>query len=365
MCGAPGEGRPHGGYEHLTPIGRDPLPRDERRRSISRGTAWLLERVGPTGEPRCDADETGHVYRLPYALALSGHRGEAARVLGWMERSVLDGGGDLAPGPMRDGFLHRWSSYPLALIALAAWHLERYDLATRILDTLVDFQDPEHGGAYAERPEVRRTARQDLFPTAQLGLTALATGRPDVAEAAFGWFRLLHALQPELPGTLYSATDGGRLITDPGEDARERFGLVTAFDRPRQAFYNPGIAAAFLGRYAAATGSTEASDLAEVFLELTRVGTEAQFDLSDSVQVCKYGWGAAVMLDLTGDAVHRDHAERMAAWFVAAQRPDGSWENSPFLMPDGATDGVRLEVTAEFVQHLIVIDAALEAGLAR
>lgn len=349
----------------VTPIGRDPSPRDARTRSIARGVAWLVDRIGPDGAPRCDVTESGHAYRLPFALALAGHRGDAARVLRWMEHRVLDARGDLAPGPMQDGFRHRWSSYPLSLIAMAAWQLERYDLAARILDTLGDFQDPEHGGAYAERPEVRVTRRQDLFPTAQLGITALATGRPDVAEAAFRWFRRLHALQPALPATLYSATDGGELITDPGEDAHERFGLVTEFARPRQAFYNPGIAAAFLGRYAAMNGSSEARELAEDFLALTTGGTEAQFDLADSVQVCKFGWGSAVMLDLTGAAEHRDHTERMAAWFIAAQRPDGSWENSPFLMPDGATEGVRLEVTAEFVQHLIVIDAAIEGAHGR
>ncbi len=346
----------------MMPIGRDPLPRDVRQRAIALGGSWLVDRLAPDGEPSCDPSEVGHVYRLPYALLLAGYRGEAARVLGWMERSVLDADGDLAPGPMRDGFLHRWASYPIALIALAAWHLERYELAERLLRTLEAYQDAEHGGAFAERPEVRRSGRQDLFPTAQLGITALATGRREAADAAFRWFQLLHRLQPELPRTLYSATDGGRLMTGPVDDPRDRFGLITEFDRPRQAFYNPGIAAAFLGRYAAATGSSAASELAEDFLTLTRTASPAQFDLADSVQVCKYGWGAATMLDLTGDPLHRDHAERMAAWFVAGQRPDGAWENSPFLMPDGATEGVRLEVTAEFVQHLIVIDAALEGA---
>jgi len=346
----------------VTPIGRDPLPRDARSRAIARGVEWLVDHVGADGAPRCEPSEVGHVYRLPYALLLAGRRGEAARVLSWMERDILDAQGDLRAGPMRDGFDRHWSSYPLALIALAAWHLERYELAGRMLRTLEAFQDPEHGGAFAERPDLRTTGRQDIFPTAQLGITALAAGRLEVADGAFRWFRLLHALQPELPHTLYSATDGGALITDPGDDARERFGLVTDLTAPRQAFYNPGIAAAFLGRYAAATGSAEARELAEAFLSLTREGTPAQFDLTESVQVCKYGWGAATMLDLTGDGIHRDHSERMAAWFVAGQLPDGTWENSPFLMPTGATLGVRLEVTAEFVQHLIVIDAALEGA---
>lgn len=340
-------------------IGRDPVPSEVISEALRQAEGWLTARIDEDGRPSGEASFAGHAYRLPYALLLLGRRAEAARVLGWMEREVLDDRGDLADGPMRTGFLHRWASYPLAIIAMTAWHLERYQTATRLMATLRTYQHPEFGGALAARPEVRTNLRQDIFPTAQLGLTALTVGDLATADGAFAWFDRLYAAQPELPDVLYSATDGAALITDVGTDAREAFGLVTYLQKPRQAFYNPGIAAAFLGRYGVMTGSQAALRLGEAYLDLTVQGTAAQFDFAESVQVCKFGWGAAAMLDATGDQRYRSYAQRMAAWFVAAQKPDGSWNNSPFLMPHGPTDGVGIEVTAEFVQHLIVITSAL------
>lgn len=49
----------------------------------------------------------------------------------------------------------------------------------------------------------------------------------------------------------------------------------------------------------------------------------------------------------------------MAQWFIDSQDDDGNWDNSPFLMPNGHTIGVAIEVTDEFVQHLVTIGSAL------
>jgi hypothetical protein len=340
----------------VAPRNRSSSLRDDIDLAVHAATDWLLGRLAADGTPDGDV---GHAYRVPYALLLAGRRPDAARVLTWMEREILSPDGDLQQGPMRDGFARRWSSYPLAIIAQTAWHLERYATATRVLETLAAFQDPDFGGAYAERPELRTSRRQDLFPTAQLGMTGLAVGDDAVADGAFRWLSRLYEMQPELPDRLYSATDGDQLLVDLGDDPSERFGLCTELRQPRQAFYNPGIAAAFLARYGARRGSREAQELADAYLALTIQGTPAQFDHQESVQVCKFGWGAASLLDLDARDLYREQAERMGRWFVDAQNPDGHWENSPFLLPDGPTVGSCIEITAEFTQHLIVISTAL------
>lgn len=326
--------------------------------AIGSATRWLLQRIGDDGAPGCGPEGS---YRLPQSLLLTGHRDEAARVLGWMRRQVLTDDGDLADGGMRTAFGSRWSSYPLAIIAEAAWKLEQYATAAAIGRTLRAFQDPVTGGAFAQRPEIRDSRRQDLFPTAQLGITALVVGDHRMADGAARWLAALWALQPELPAVLYSATDGADLITDPGDDPRERFGLITDLGAPRQAFYNPGIAAAFLARYAAARRDADAGRLAAEYLSLSAAGGPAQFDHRESVQICKFGWGAAALLELTGADEYRRHVQTMIDWFCAAQQPDGHWDNSPFLMPDGPTVTSAVEVTAEFVQHLVVMSTALAA----
>lgn len=325
--------------------------------AIDRGVSWLVRQVGPDGHPGADH---GHYYRVPWALAITGQRALAASVLSWVERETLDAEGDLRDGAPRSGFESYWSSYPLANLATGAWHLERYDTARLIARRLHAFQHPETGGAFAAHPDHRVDRRQDLFPTAQLGMTGLTTGDMDLADGAYRWMRLLYEAQPDLPSRLYSATNDSALIVDTGGDERLEWQVVTDFHKPRQAFYNPGIAAAFLGRYHMATGSQEALTLARDFLELTVSGSEIQFDHTQSVQVCKFAWGASILLEATGETQYLDHALRMAGWFCDAQRADGSWDNSPFLM-EGVEDveSVRVEITAEFVQHLVTIVTAV------
>jgi len=327
------------------------------RRAIDDGSTWIVNRLGSDGHP---GTGHGHYYRLPWALALSGRRAEAASVMSWVEREALDGKGDLLPGPPRAAFQTRWSSYPLANLASGAWHLERYDTAKRIVERLHAFQHPETGGAYAGHPDHRIDQRQDLFPTAQLGMTGLTTGDTDLADGAFLWFGLLYEAQPDLPHRLHSAMEDTSLIVDTGGDAELEWQVVTDFHKPRQAFYNPGIAAAFLGRYYMATRDTNALKLARNYLDLTSQGSNVQFDHTDSVQVCKFAWGSSVILEATGDPACREDALRMVRWFCDAQNEDGSWDNSPFLMEKAEhPEHVRVEITAEFVQHLVTLETAL------
>jgi hypothetical protein len=324
--------------------------------AIDRACGWVIGRIGDDGDPGA---RHCHYYRVPWALALAGRRAEASAVLSWVEREALDKNGDLAAGEPRTGFESRWASYPLAILASSAWHLERYDTALRLARRLRAYQHPATGGAFASHPEHRIDERQDLFPTAQLGMTGLTTGLRDLADGAFHWMRLLYDQQPDLPTRLFSATDGADLITDITDDTMA-WQVVTDFTQPRQAFYNPGIAAAFLGRYHMATGDVDALDLARKYLDLTVGGTEAQFDHTDSVQVCKFGWGSAVLLEATGEQQYLEHVLRMGQWFLDAQNDNGTWDNSPFLMARGGhADSIRVEVTVEFVQHLVSLATAL------
>ena len=324
---------------------------------IEAGYGWIAERLGADGDP---GTAHGHYYRLPWALSLVGRRAQAASVLSWIEQNALTDDGDLLAGPPRQAFQERWSSYPLAIIATGAWLLERYGLAKKITKRLHAFQDPGTGGALAGHPDHRKDLRQDLFPTAQLGMTGLTTGDRRLADRAFNWFSLLYDAQPDLPRKLYTATTGAQLLRPPPDDEDLEWQVLTDFTKRRRAFYNPGIAAAFLGRYYMLTDDADALRLARDFLALTAGGSSVQFDYKDSVQVCKYGWGCAVLLDATGLDTYLAESIRMVHWFRSAQNDDGSWDNSPFLMARAdSPDSVRMEVTAEFVQHLATLAASI------
>jgi hypothetical protein len=324
------------------------------------GVEWILRHLDDDGKP-VGAEVDNMYYRVPWALADGGERGAAAAVLSWIEEHALDADGDLRDGAPRRRSTANYATYHLAIIAMGAWLLTRYDTANAIMDLLEkDYQHTESGGAYSFRPEARTSSRQDLFPTAQLGYTALMTGRGATADKCYGWFRRLYDAQPALPDLLYATWDDAGLVTDAGDE--DRFDRVTDFRAPRQAFYNPGISAAFLGRYGAATRTTPPFDLARAFLVLSERGTAAQFDHAESRQICKYGWGTAVMLECAPDGKDFLPAvERMADWYVACQDPDGSWTNSPFVTPH-PTDADRLEITAELVQHSSAVLTALRGS---
>jgi hypothetical protein len=317
---------------------------------------WIHARISPTGEP-CGAREMLAYYRVPWALALAGDQRTAARVLTWIERNALTPSGDLrADADPGATFVERWASYPLAILAIGAWHLERDDTALAIMRTLSAYQDSNTGGAFAERPNARVSGRQDLFPTAQLGMAALTTDQMEIAHGANRWIRSLYDAQPDLPRRLYTATNGAELMVSP--DPSIEWEVITDFTQPKQGFYNPGIAAAFLARYAMQTGDERAVPLARAYLKLSEEGTPAQFDYRESAQICKFAWGASLMLIADPAGAHLHNVLRMVDWFCDSQQPDGRWHDSPFLSPD-PTEAEDLEITAEFALHLSTVIAGL------
>jgi hypothetical protein len=322
------------------------------------GVRWLLDHIDSDGRPACSAERNGY-YRLPWTLAFVGQREAASQVMSWIERQALTAEGDLRPGPAQEPWIEESATYPLSIIAQGAWALERYDTALATMTTLRSFQDQGSGGAYSERPEVRRSGRQFLFPTAQLGLAALTTGQVDMADRAFQWFTALYAAQTELPDRLFTAwAADGLAMPAPGGSS---FMFVTDFRVPRQAFFNPGIGAAFLARYYMQSGDRAALDLARELLLLSANGTDDQFNFTESMQICKFGWGSATTLEVDPTGDHLGHVLRMTRWYADSQGTDGTWVPSPFLVPD-PTDSNRMEKTAEHVLWVAMMLSSLSGG---
>jgi hypothetical protein len=329
----------------------------ELQESLAKGVDWICSRIAPGGRP-VGADRINGYYRLPWSLAVAGKRDAASSVLAWMAREALDPHGDLNPGAPREPFQRSIASYPLSQIVIGAWYLEQYDTALRTLRFLeTQFVDTRTGGVFSERPEMRTTGRADLLSTAQLGLAALVAGRGGLAKTCYQWILQLHRLQPESPARLYPCRVGSDLLTQPG-GPHTAWDVVTDFHRPFQQFYNPGIAAAFLGRYAMQTGDAEPLRVARAFLDMNIAGAPLQFDHTVNAQACKFGWGVAVVLDSDRSDTYAEHALRMARWFVESQHPDGHWRPSPFLVPY-PDDADRLPKTAEHVLHVVTLISGL------
>jgi len=321
-------------------------------------TRWIVQRVGPDGRP-IGAERLNGYYRLPWVLGVNGEREVASRVLSWIAREAIDEHGDLRPGPPRLPFERSSNaSYPLSQLAIGAWHLEQYGLARRVMDGLVErFQSSVSGGVYSERPEHRGpNAPQDILVSAQFGMAALTTGDVEAADRVATWFTRLYEAQPDLPRALYcSATDDGLITTF---DDATAWNTVVFFDRPYQAFYMPGIAAAFLGRHYQLTGQRGSLQLADAFVELSAGGAELQWDHRQNAQMCKFPWGTSVLLDAAPDPRYAAYTLRMVDWFEASQEDDGRWHPSSFLNPD-PDDVDDMPKVAEHLLHLTTMEGAL------
>ncbi|MDH4565176.1 hypothetical protein E8E95_00560 [Pseudomonas sp. BN414] len=327
------------------------------RASRDRGVRWILDRVDSSGKP-VGADERNGWARVPWALAVSGEASAAAQVVAWAERTQLTLDGSFAPGPALG--TGRFLAYPLAHFAIGAWFTERFDVATAVMGALRQIQDPNTGGFPIAPPQDRSTDFYDLLSTAQVGQAAVITGQDDIADGVYRWVTDLLELQPANAGNrLYTFRHGRKLLEQPSKELE--WLAITDFNRARQTYYTPGMAAVFLSAYAQRNGLKQPLNLASDLLAKNLSGTPEQFNDLGSVQLCKFGWGAAALAAVD---IRRDwtaHLTRMVNWFEARQAADGSWAPSSFLQPS-PTDIDRLIKTAEHVMEVNAILGALGAA---
>ncbi|MFI6309619.1 hypothetical protein ACIBEK_05620 [Nocardia fusca] len=320
-----------------------------------RGVQWLIDRIGDDGTP-AGADRGNSWWRAPWALVVGGAPEAAARMLGWIERTALTDDGDLRPGPF-DAPMGHSPVYHLSPIAIAAWLTGRFDTANRIMEAMAKFTDERTGGVYDLR-DFAADPVQDTLKTSQLGISALMTGHREVADGVAEWLIQNYAEQPELPSRYYSSRRHGKLITEFAD--QEAFSRVLDFGRRHQAYFLPGIAAAFLAGYHQQTGDARAMASAHKYLAITTAGGDLQFDDPSTVQICKFGWGAAVTYAATSAPELRPWVTRMGEWFVRRQESDGAWAPSAYATSaPGLLD--YYWKTAEHVMELSQIVLALAA----
>ncbi|WP_037144296.1 hypothetical protein [Rhodococcoides fascians] len=344
----------------------EPLPIPERKDRIAvlarvkqhrkAAVEWLTDRVDDDGRPD-GSDTTNSWWRAPWALTIAGAPDVAAAMLGWAEREALQDDGDFREGPFRAGGIAGSPVYGLSPIAIAAWLLGRYDTAGAVARQMRRYQDPVTGGVLDDRfGEPGASRHQDNLKTSQFGFSALVMGDRESAEGVATWLRTTYDLQPELPSRYYPTRSGMELVTEyPEERALMHVVDMTA---PRQLYYHPGIAAAFLGGWAQHTGDADVLELGRSYLAISTNGTDAQFDDQASVQICKYGWGAAAMAVADPQGGHLPEVLRMANWFCDRQRPDGSWAPSSWITPEPGSMDYYWK-TAEHTMELAYLEQAL------
>jgi hypothetical protein len=324
---------------------------DQRQRLIDarrRGTEWLLRHLNDDGSIG-PIEQGFYYYRLPWSLAVTGETDHAVRLCDWVRAHQFATNGDFAGVSPRglDPY-----AYENATFIYGAHMLRQYDLSYRGYDYLLTHQDRESGG-FCHRPDGAGIGREEAIPTvAQAGKTALMLGDLDTAERVGEWFARLWQLQPSLPDRLYYvySADTQSLVTGFPVELAGRY--VVEAQKPGQRFTCGGIAAAFLCRLFQASPKPEYLDLARSYQAFAMNSTERQFEVP---QVCKTGWGSALLYQITRERQYRDWTERVGDYYLGSQFADGHWENKEPMR----TMNYTIMITAEFVVHLDTLIGAL------
>jgi len=318
--------------------------------SRERGVNHLLAQQradGAIGEP--EKDGLGPYYKTLWALTCAGRVAEANRLASWIAHEVLTEEGDFA-GPMRGKLFDRSYAYPNAWMIVGAHKLGRYDISRRGMEFLLLLHH-ESGGFRVERDN--EDAVQDVLNTAQAGNACLASGHMAEAKSVGRFLRTVYEAQPDPAHELFFVYKPGQGLRTSFPEERQKMHSIRS-DTPRQAYFNMGIAAAFLARLALATGDASWAVLGRDYLQLA---FNVLDEMYETAQVGKVGWGAALVYQTTGDEKMRHLAVRVGEAMVAQQTDTGGWDNTGGYV----NDAIRTEVTAEFVVLLDEMIAGLSA----
>ncbi|MDE2902454.1 MAG: hypothetical protein OXP73_05435 [Chloroflexota bacterium] len=328
----------------------------DRRTAIKRlrqakrlGAEWLLARVDPDGRVG-PLDEGFRFYRLPWTLTVSGHTQAATAVCGWIREHMLTSDGDFDRGHRK---LYDAYAYRNATLIYGAHMARQFDLSSRGLAFILTMQDQHSGGFANDRaPDGTLGDVMDLPYTCGCGLACLALGRLDEARRVYRFLERVWNAQTEMPERMYYSFSRGRQSVITSYDNSDQFWHVVESQEPRaQRWTVGGLSAAFLCRLYMVDPNPAYLSLARDFQQFSIQSTPRQFEFP---QVCKSGWGASLLYQVTGEEPYAAWAARLAHWFADTQAADGSW-----VFDVDPTEGRTLELTAEFVAHVDTIIGCL------
>ena len=127
--------------------------------------------------------------------------------------------------------------------------------------------------------------------------------------------RTIYEAQPDPAHELFFVYKPGQGLRTSFPDERQEMHSIR-HDTPRQAYFNMGIAAAFLARLALETGDASWSVLGR---DTSNWRSTALDEMYETAQVGKVGWGAALLYQTTGDDQMKRLAERVGEAMLAQQ----------------------------------------------
>lgn len=293
-------------------------------------------------------------YKSVWPLATVGRFAEGTQLLDSLIRSfylpgegfgMANPAGAYAPAQLQWRFL-----YSNAWLTIGSHLLGRFEISYPTVEFILRYQTSA-GGFFANRDQIGEDGPQDMLSTALCGLTCLYLGELDAAKKAAAFVHFLVESQPEPEKRIYlNGSPRGRLLTE--FPAEKSYDYIIDKQQPRQPYFAPGGAAAFLSKL---YGITKDSSYLETAKRVYAMALSPQQDMPEGMfdypTSGKIGWGTAMIFQATGDTKYRQVAERVAGYLLRTQLPNGAW---PQFRNNSDTN-----LAAEFCIWLAEIDKAL------
>jgi hypothetical protein len=324
------------------------------KNACKHGLDWLLQHVHDDGSTGPVASRL-YYYRVPWMYVLMGEYELANRKLDWIKAYMFTSEGAFEGLSPQQIYTERYGSYPLSCLIAGAILTQRFDIVYPGVENLKTWQDEHTGGVNNSKVSRKGKDEQELFPTAQFGMTMLLSGQLKSAIKAGDWMERVWRLQPDSNHLLYHVYDSDRQRLVIDVDPADTPLYITRKDLPWQHHFNGGIAAAFLTHLYFATHENKWLDLARKYQNFSMTTDACQFK---SMQVCKSGSGSGLLYQATGDPIYRAWTKRIGDWFLSHQHADGHWENTRYWNPN-PTLADNIEITTEFIMHLAHISMYL------
>lgn len=291
--------------------------------SLSRGLDWLAQQIDAEGSIQGSGDAVTY-YKPPATLAIAGRTGPANRCLRWAATRFIGSGGELEIPPEQER-VNPFNAYDRGWLCWGAHLCGRYDLAYRLADDLLGFQDRLTGGFWDSRAaRDAQSGPQHAMSAGMAGFALLATRHLDAAAHAAQFIGDCIAMQPD-------AATGLHFVVDVSKGARR-----LATERTRIAYLDcrgekqrPGRLGpilVLLARLHRITGDASLATTASVFVKAMLAGGPGAYLC---VEGHKFVWGLAeleaAMPGIVGET-ERAAADAIVSYLIESQRPEGNWQ---------------------------------------
>lgn len=314
-----------------------------------KANAWLLSLQNVDGSV-ADPKQGVFYYRLLWTWAVTGETVAAHQLLKWFKRNLFTSDGDLSLKYLSVEDKEHYT-YLMSNIAYGANLLQEIDVAHACIRVLKRFQDQQSGGFSNSTRYLTANDWIESWITAQVGLAHLIVGHLETAERVGNFLQLVFDRQPNITKCLYFVFDRStqQLILKANKpDAT----YLIDVHRGRQYFFGPGLISGFLVRLYQATGKNQYLQLARAYQNFVQSCSPKQFD---GIEVCKTGWGAALLYQVTLDEKYLNWAIRVGDYFINSQSKDGRWVDDRFS-PSNMNQDIALTA-----QNVLWIDSIATA----